>query len=127
VKPAANTVIGNRLPLIEVDLSKLAGVDPASIVLRISGFGRVTHQFDPASGRLTYQIPQRLRVETCAVQLSFRHSGSNENELIGWTFQVDPLANYLSSDSSAPGKNDPLSPESTDEAALAPPAATPAL
>ncbi|MBL9157227.1 MAG: polysaccharide deacetylase family protein [Verrucomicrobiales bacterium] len=127
VKPEANAVIGNRLPLVEVDLSKLTGVDPASIVLRISGFGRVAHQFDAASGRLTYQIPQRLRVETCAVQLSFRHSGSKENELIGWTFQIDPLADYLSSEATAPGKNDPLPAGSTEEAALAPPAATPAL
>lgn len=125
VKPTANTVIGNRLPLIEVDLSKLTGIDPGSIVLRVSGFGRVSHQFDPASGRLTYQIPQRLRTETCAVQLSFRHGGSEDNELIGWTFRIDPLADYLSSDSTAPGKNDPLPPRSTDEAAHAPPAATP--
>ena len=127
VTPSANSVVGNRLPLIEVDLSKLTGVDPESIVLRVSGFGRVSHRFDPASGRLTYQIPQRLRVETCAVQLSFRHAGSKENELIGWTFQVDPLANYLSSDSAAPVKNDSLQPASTDEAALTPPAATPSL
>ena len=127
VKPAANTMIGNRLPLIEVDLSKLTGIDPESIVLRVSGFGRVSHRFDPASGRLTYQIPQRLRVEACAVQLSFRHAGSEDNELIGWTFQIDPLADYLSSDSTAPGKNDPLPPGSTGEAAHAPPAATPSL
>lgn len=125
VKPEANAVIGNRLPLVEVDLSKLTGVDPDSIVLRISGFGRVTHRFDPASGRLTYQVPQRLRMETCAVQLSFRHAGSKENELIGWTFQVDPVADYLSSDTTGPGKNAPL--PSSEEAAVAPPTATPSL
>ncbi|MCB1204151.1 MAG: polysaccharide deacetylase family protein [Verrucomicrobiae bacterium] len=127
VKPEANSVIGNRLPLIEVDLSKLTGVDPASIVLRISGFGRVAHQFDPASGLLRYQVPQRLRMETCAVQLSFRHGGSKDNELIGWTFQIDPVADYLSSESTAPGKNDPLTSGHAEEAAMAPPTATPPL
>lgn len=126
VKPDANSVIGNRLPLIEVDLSKLTGVDPKSIILRVSGFGRVSHQFDPASGRLTYQIPQRLRVETCAVQLSFRHAGSKENEIVGWTFRIDPIADYLSSDATAPGKNDPVEKGSV-EPAVAPPTATPSL
>lgn len=126
VKPDANAVIGNRLPLIEVDLSKLEGVDPGSIVLRVSGFGRVAHVFDPASGRLTYQIPQRLRVETCAVQLSFRHAGSKQNEVVGWTFRIDPLADYLSSETTAPGKNAPLDATAEEPTASPPSAATPA-
>jgi hypothetical protein len=88
-------------------------------VLRISGFGRVEPVFDAATGRLSYQIPQRLRAETCAVQLSFRHAGSKENEVIGWTFRVDPLADYLSSQSK--------SPESKDPAAVPAPTATPPL
>lgn len=115
VKPDANSVVGNRLPLVEVDLSKLQGVDAESIVLRISGFGRVEPAFDAATGRLSYQIPQRLRTETCAVQLSFRHAGSKENEMIGWTFRVDPLADYLSSQAKP------------DEAAVPAPTATPSL
>jgi peptidoglycan/xylan/chitin deacetylase (PgdA/CDA1 family) len=109
------TQVGNRLPLVEVDLSKLQGVDAESIVLRISGFGRVEPAFDAATGRLSYQIPQRLRTETCAVQLSFRHAGSKENEMIGWTFRVDPLADYLSSQAKP------------DEAPVPAPTATPSL
>lgn len=127
VKPDANTVVGNRLPLIEIDLSKLEGVDSASIVLRVSGFGRVAHRFDPASGRVAYQVPQRLRLDTCAVQLTFRHAGSRDNEVIGWTFQIDKTADYLSNEATAPGKNDPVEANATDEAALAPPTATPSL
>lgn len=119
VRPDANSVTGDRLPLVEVDLSKLRGVDPESIVLRISGFGRVEPAFDAASGRLSYQISQRLRAETCAVQLSFRHAGSKENEVVGWTFRVDPLADYLSSQSKAS--------ESKDRAAVPAPTATPSL
>lgn len=108
VKPTPNSTIGNRLPLIEVNLSKLTGVDPESMILRVAGFGRVPHTFNPASGLLTYQIPQRLRLDSCGVQLTFRHSASKENEVIGWTFQIDKLADYLSSDVTAPGRNDPL-------------------
>lgn len=112
VKPPANSVLGNRLPLIEIDLSKLGGVDPASLILRVTGFGVVPHQFDPAVGLVTYQIPQRIRLDTCGVQLSFRHAGSSDTEIIGWTFEIDQAADYLSSDITAPGKNDPL-PEKT--------------
>ncbi len=126
VRPDANAVIGNRLPLIEVDLSKLSAVDPASIVLRVSGFGRVSHHFDAASGRLTYQIPQRLRTETCAVQLTFRHGGAKENELVGWTFRIDPIADYLSSDATAPGRNEAIE-AAAAETAVAAPTATPSL
>lgn len=132
VKPAANSVLGNRLPLIEVDLSKLSGVDPASMILRITGFGKVPPQFDAATGLVTYQVPQRLRMDACGVQLTFRHAGSPENEVIAWTFRIDQLADYLSSDSTLPGKNDPLPSEqkvvsikpATD---LHSPAATPSL
>ncbi len=108
VEPKPNSIVGNRLPLIEIDLSKMTGVDPNSLVLRVSGFGKVLHAFDPASGRVTYQIPQRLRLETCSVQLSFRHDGSKENEVIAWNFQIDHLADYLSSQAAPTGENLPL-------------------
>ena len=113
VKPSANSVLGNRLPLIEIDLSKLDGVDPASMILRISGFGRVAHRYDATSGLVTYQVPQRLRLESCGVQFSFRHTGSKDNEVIGWTFQIDPMADYLSSEATSPGSNAALEKELT--------------
>lgn len=96
VYPADNSTIGDRLPVIEVDLSKLEGVEPDSISMRISGFGKVSPTFDPATGKLTYQIPQRLRLEAYGVQVSFRHGGSSDNEAIAWNFQLDRLADYLS-------------------------------
>jgi peptidoglycan/xylan/chitin deacetylase (PgdA/CDA1 family) len=111
VKPPANSVLGNRLPLIEIDLSKLEGVDPSSMILRISGFGRVPHRYDAASGLVTYQIPQRLRLDTCGVQFSFRHAGSKDNEVIGWTFQIDQMEDYISTETTAPGSNTPLEKE----------------
>ena len=134
VRPPANSVVGNRLPLIEIDLSKLTGVDPASLVLRVTGFGKVPHQFDTATGLLTYQVPQRLRLDTCGVQLTFRHAGSKDNEVIGWTFQIKQIVDYLSSDATAPGKNDPLPADETtgtDDSKSTPetqsPTATPSL
>ncbi|MEX2579366.1 MAG: polysaccharide deacetylase family protein [Verrucomicrobiales bacterium] len=98
VQPPPDSTIGNRLPLIEVDLSRLEGVEPGSISMRISGFGKVPHRYDPAGGRVTYRIPQRLRLESYGVQVSFRHAGTNDNEQIAWTFYLDRLADYFSTE-----------------------------
>ncbi len=128
VKPTPNSTIGNRLPLIEIDLSRLTGVVPESIILRVAGFGRVPHTFNPANGLVTYQVPQRLRLDSCGVQLTFRHAGSKENEVIGWTFQINKLADYLSSEVTVPGRNDPLPDGTTVSETTTPaPSATPSI
>lgn len=96
VSPTPDSLVGDRMPEIKVDLSKLEAVNPESIVMRISGFGRVSPKFDPVSSVLKYQIPQVLRTEACAVQLSFRHGDDKTNETINWTFRIEPIADYLS-------------------------------
>ncbi len=108
VLPPANSTIGNRLPLIEVNLSKLEGVVADSISMRITGFGKVPHTFDPDTGIVSYQIPQRIRSEGCGVQVGFRHGGNTEAEIIGWNFTIDRTADYLSSDATRPGENSPI-------------------
>lgn len=108
VLPPANATIGNRLPLIEVNLSKLQGVQPDSITMRISGFGKVPVSYDPTSGIASYQIPQRLRTDSVGVQVGFRHAGNTNVEVVGWTFSIDLMEDYLSSDATQPGKNAPV-------------------
>lgn len=127
VRPPDGSAIGNRLPLIEVDLSKLSAVDPESITMRIAGFGKVRHEYNPSTSRVSYQIPQRLRLETCGVQVSFKHSGKEDHETIGWGFRVQRLADYLSSDATIPGNNEPLPEESVSERAPDPESPTASL
>jgi len=93
--PAKDARIRDRLPRIRVDLSKLQGVEEESIFMRITGFGRVPHVWDPVERVVSFQVPQRLRLETCGVQVGFRHDGNPEPEMISWNFQVDHLASYL--------------------------------
>lgn len=100
VRPEANSLVGDRLPLVEIDLSKLEGVDPASFVMRVSGFARVVPRYDSASGIVSYRIPQPLRKESCSVQLSFRHAGSKDPETVAWTFRIDHAARYLPAEDS---------------------------
>ncbi len=132
VMPPPDSVMGNRLPLISIDLSKLEGVQPDSISMRVTGFAKVPHQYDPASGMVTYQVPQRLRLEFCSVQMSFRHSGNPDNEIIAWEFAVDRVADYLSPEATNPGENTPLEVPSIEknasvESPTTAPSATPSI
>lgn len=108
VMPPIDSNIGNRLPLIEIDLSRLPGVQPESISMRISGFGKVPHQYDYGTGKARYQVPQRLRLDSYQVQLSFRHANNPENEIISWSFTLDQIADYIDAEVTSPGKNAPL-------------------
>ncbi len=96
VSPLKDSVIKSRLPILEVNLSKLSGIQADSISMRVTGLGRVPHTFTPATGKVSYQIPQRLRLETCSVMVSFRHAGNKDTEIIAWNFKIDKLAEYLS-------------------------------
>ncbi|MEM9281551.1 MAG: polysaccharide deacetylase family protein [Verrucomicrobiota bacterium] len=108
VMPPADSLVGNRLPLITVSLGELRGIDPGSISMRVTGFGKVPHQFDPIANQIRYQVPQRLRLDACNVQLSFRHAGNPETEIISWEFTIDRLADYLSPETTQPGTAYPL-------------------
>lgn len=94
LSPEKDQTIVERLPLIEANLSKLEGVQEGSISLRITGFGKVPHNWDPVTKTVSYQIPQRLRMETCGVQLGFRHAGNNEPEMVSWNFRIDLTGTY---------------------------------
>lgn len=93
--PAEGQVIIDRLPEVQLDVSKLKGVDPNSIVMRVAGLGRVGHIFDPKTGVISYQLPSRIRSETCGVRVSLKHAGNKDFEIIAWNFKVDQLAGYL--------------------------------
>ncbi len=94
-RPADGEKISARLPLIEMDVSKLVGVEPESIRMRVSGLGEVPHEFDPTAGVIRYQVPQKLRSENCNVQVVISHEGSEKPEVIAWKFRVDLGAGYL--------------------------------
>ena len=95
LKPEPNATVPDRLPMIEANLSRLGGVIPESLVLRVSGFGPVPVVFDPATQTVTYRVPQRIRLDTCTVTLSFRRIGAETDELVNWQFKIDRKAAYL--------------------------------
>ncbi|MCF6311947.1 MAG: polysaccharide deacetylase family protein [Verrucomicrobiales bacterium] len=94
-RPADGEKITERLPLIELDVSKLGAVDAESIRMRVSGLGQVPYTYDVDAGVIRYQVPQRLRSKDCVVQVVLKHEGSERPEVIVWKFLVDLKADYL--------------------------------
>lgn len=111
--PADGQTIRDRLPEIKLDISKLEGVRAESISVRVSGFGLVPHEFDPALGVVRYQVPQKLRLENCSVIVSFSHAGKKDREVVSWNFKIDRKAAYLPQEEESPGASPPSSPPQT--------------
>jgi len=96
LRPADGETVKNRYPLIEVDLSVVEGIDPESILMRISGLGQVFPNYDERSGRLTYQVTRRLRMEEYTVFVYWRREGGTRLEApLVWRFRVDLKGSLL--------------------------------
>jgi peptidoglycan/xylan/chitin deacetylase (PgdA/CDA1 family) len=95
VWPEAGSVVADRLPTIWADLSKLEGVDPASVVMKVGGFGVVPSVFNPATGVVSWTVARRLRGKECTVSLSMKRAGERKADFARWSFAIDRTAYYL--------------------------------
>lgn len=95
ISPKPDAVIPDRMPVIEADLAKIGTVLPESIKLRIAGVGTVPATYDPATMKVRYEFPYRLRREECAVSLSFQRDAVQPAEVVSWRFKIDLAAAYL--------------------------------
>ncbi len=100
--PAPDSIIQDRLPLIEARLERVGDVLPESVRLRVSGLGTVPADYDPDSKIVRYRMPVRLRREDCAVTLSFKKAADQPDEVLSWRFKVDLKAAYQPKTVSAP-------------------------
>lgn len=107
LKPEPNSTVSDRLPVIEANLSRLGGILPESLVLRVSGFGPVPVEYDPATQVVSYRVPQRLRLDSCTATLSFKRVGADKAEVVNWQFKIDQKASYLPQASAAPADAPP--------------------
>lgn len=93
--PRPDATVAERCPAIEVDVSRLQGIDPATVVMKIAGFGTVPAKYDVAAGKISYQIPEPLRSPECQVFVSFRRAGESLPDAVNWRFAIDLVAHYL--------------------------------
>ncbi len=115
--PEANATIASRLPLLEVDVSKLDGIDPQSIVMKVAGFGQVPAVYDPQEKKISCHMQEKLRTSKCQVSVTFKRLGEAKPEVVAWEFSIDMAANYLPEE---PGKLEKAVPVDTLAAPDAP-------
>jgi len=96
--PPLGTVLKERLPLLEADLSGLGAIKPDSVKIHIAGGGSGTPEFDPTTQVLRYQVPIRLRREQCDVTITFTRQGATKPETLVWPLKIDLEASYLPAD-----------------------------
>lgn len=124
--PAPNATIAERRPLIEVDVSKLEGIDPGSVEMKIGGFGKVVAEYDAERGIISHRIRESLRSNECSVLVTFRRAGQPRPESVTWRFFVDLTAAYLPEPvpviSEGPAGPEAAEASSPDEGGEAPPA-----
>ena len=96
VSPEAGSTIGERMPEISADFSSIEQIDPASLVMRISGFGKVPATFDTESKKFSWKVNRRLRKPTCDITVSWKLLDAEKHEKpMSWTFIVNRRAAYL--------------------------------
>ena len=96
VSPEAGAIVNSRTPEISANLSAVDDLDPASIVMRIAGFGRVPASFDPETQIISWTPNRRLRHPICRVEVNWRDTnGKAPEKPLQWSFQIDRDAAYL--------------------------------
>jgi peptidoglycan/xylan/chitin deacetylase (PgdA/CDA1 family) len=96
VNPEPGMMIDSRLPLITADLSAVADLNPATLTMKVAGFGEVPAVYDPDAKSYSWQVNRRLRSPVCQVAVSWLDSKGKPPEVpLRWSFRIDPEAAYL--------------------------------
>lgn len=96
VKPEAGSIINSRLPEISADLTTVENLDPASLTMKISGFGEVPATFAVDTRKFSWTVNRRLRQSNCQVSITWKDTtGKPLEPPLRWSFQVDLESAYL--------------------------------
>ncbi|QJE94618.1 polysaccharide deacetylase family protein [Luteolibacter luteus] len=96
VNPEPGSMIDSRLPLISADLSAVADINPATLSMKVGGFGEVPAVYDSNAKSYSWQVNRRLRSPVCQVAVSWLDSKGKPPEVpLRWSFRIDPEAAYL--------------------------------
>ena len=102
-QPADGETVRTATPLIKANLSSIGQIEPGSVQMRVSGLGLVPANFDPKTGTVSYQVPQKLRDKSCTVIVSAKSEGKKIET--HWTFGIEEgPATAASSPATAPKK-----------------------
>jgi hypothetical protein len=89
-QPMNDEHISDSKPTIKANLATMGEVEPASVEMRVSGFGLVPAKYDPQTKLVSYEFTQRLVPKTYTVILSAKVKGKKVETK--WNFTVDTNA-----------------------------------
>ena len=101
-QPADGETVRTALPLIKANLSSIGEIDAGSVQMRVSGLGLVPANFDPKTGIVSYQVPQKLRDKSCTVIVSAKSAGKKVET--HWTFGIEEGPSTAASSPAAAAK-----------------------
>ncbi len=96
VSPEAGAIVNSRLPEISADLATVENLDPASLSMKVAGFGEVPAKFAADTKKFSWQVNRKLRQPNCQISVSWKDaSGKLVEPPLRWSFQLDREAAYL--------------------------------
>ena len=101
-QPADGETVRTALPLIKANLSSVGQIEPGTVQMRVSGLGLVPANYDPKTGTVFYQVPQKLRDKSCTVIVSAKSAGKKVET--HWTFGIEESAPTAASSPAAAAK-----------------------
>src|ERR1051325_10451151 len=101
-QPADGDTVRTATPLIKANLSSIGQIEPGSVQMRVSGLGLVPANFDPKTGTVSYQVPQKLRDKTYTVIVCAKSEGKKVET--HWTFGLEEASATAASSPAAGAK-----------------------
>jgi peptidoglycan/xylan/chitin deacetylase (PgdA/CDA1 family) len=99
VQPEPGAMISSRTPEISADLSQVADIDTATLVMRIGGFGDVPAIYHPETKRFSWTVNRPLRHTPCQVAITWKdNAGTPAHPPLRWSFRIDREAAYFLED-----------------------------
>lgn len=96
VTPQAGAIVNSRLPEIAADLATVENLDPATLSMKVSGFGEVPASFSAETKKFSWQVNRRLRQTSCQVAITWKDTAGKAPEApLRWSFQIDRESAYL--------------------------------
>lgn len=90
VFPKSGQYIVDRRPEISVSLNSITDLDPESLSMTVSGFGKVPASFDSEKKTFSWNVNRPLRSPKYSVSVTYRKNGAKRTEVpIRWSFGLD--------------------------------------
>ena len=85
-QPPNGAKVSDEFPLLRANLAPLGDIDPKSVQMRISGFGLVPAEYDPASKTVSFKLKQNLQEKDYIVIVSMQAGGRRLETRWSFTF-----------------------------------------